>query len=89
VYTNQSGEGTPPPPALVGVLRNGGPWSSRVLEWQRARAGGGWAIYQAAINPSRAPVAYSLNWSGQRIDFLSLLPPEQLVRLFGVKQLLP
>lgn len=89
VYTEQSGESSPAPPPLVGTLPDGRPWSSANARWTKVRAGREWAIYQARFSPTAAPVAYSLDYPLSKVNFWPLPPPDQDVRIFGVKDLLP
>ena len=89
VYVKQSGQSPPSPPGLIGHLRSGRRWWSIGTRWQRVAATGDWAIYMAMFSPRAAPVAYSINYPLSQVNFLPPPPPEQQVRIFGVKHLLP
>jgi hypothetical protein len=89
VYTQQSGTSSPRPPALVGKLPDGRPWSSAGIGWSRVAGGENWATYQATLGLRAAPVAYSLDYPLSRVVFFPSPPPDQMVRIFGTKRLLP
>jgi hypothetical protein len=59
------------------------------MRWLRLRAGSGWALYTATMSQSAAPVAYSLDYPLSPINFNAPETPDQLVRIYGVKHLLP
>jgi hypothetical protein len=51
--------------------------------------GDGWAIYTARIEGRQPPIASTLDDPNGRLDFTNLGPPDQIVRVYGTKRLLP
>ena len=81
-------EGAPRPPALFGSTERGRPWRSRGQRWQRVDGDGDWAVYETRVT-GPAPVASSIDDVDARMSFAQPPPPDQIVRLYGTKRLLP
>jgi len=84
----RGGGGTPPPPRLISSTPSGRPWDSEGLAWRRVADGGGWALYTARVTGA-APVASLLDDAIAQVDFTSPGTPDQIVRIYGTKSLLP
>jgi hypothetical protein len=89
VYARVDGDEVPRMPHLIGVDRRGRPWSSDSLVWDRRAQGSGWAIYRAAVQGDHAPIASGLDDAIAKVDFVNSGPPEQIIRVYGTKSLLP
>ena len=88
VFSENDGGRTPPPPRLVGQSVAARPWRSDRLPWRKEAAGAGWAIYRARVT-GPAPIAALIDDSAGALDFTALGPPEQIVRIYGTRRLLP
>jgi hypothetical protein len=76
-------------PLLVGNRPGGRPWSSRQASWTKDTLSDGWARYRTQIAGNRGPLAQTINDPRSKVDFIAPGPPDQMVRLFGTKNLLP
>jgi hypothetical protein len=76
-------------PSLLGTTKRGRPWSSDQLEWRRVESGDNWAIFETQVSSGPLPVASSLDAADGRVDFTALPAPDQIVRIYGTKHLLP
>jgi hypothetical protein len=77
------------PPMVVALTRTGEPWNSAGLSWRRVEQGDDWAIYEARVPRGPMPVASTLDDPEARVDFTALGSPDQIVRIYGTKHLLP
>ncbi len=77
------------PPRLVGRDAAAQPWRSNRLRWREIDHGDGWAIYQAPMAGRLTPLGSSLDDVAGKIDFTAPLTPDQIVRIYGTKRLLP
>jgi hypothetical protein len=82
-------ERPPGAPLLVGATARGGPWSSAPLDWRQVASGEDWAIYETRVSSGPPPLASSLDSADGRFDFTALPAPDQMVRIYGTKHLLP
>jgi len=73
---------------LISSTPSGRPWDSEGLAWRRVADGGGWALYTARVTGA-APVASLLDDAIAQVDFTSPGTPDQIVRIYGTKSLLP
>jgi hypothetical protein len=76
-------------PTVIGLTASGREWSSAAASWQRVDQGDGWAIYEARLTREPFPVASTLNDPRARVDFAALPGPDQIVRIYGTRHLLP
>jgi hypothetical protein len=88
LYVYVEGDGTPEPPLLAGIRRDGTPWRSDGVAWQPVRRGDGWAIYQAP-GPPDAVAADTIRDAGATVDFTADLTSAERVRILGTKRVLP
>ena len=79
----------PSGPLLLGATERGGPWSSGPLDWRQVESGDDWAIYETRVSSGPPPLASSLDSADGRFDFTALPAPDQMVRIYGTKHLLP
>ncbi len=77
------------PPVLVGLTSGDSVWNSQGLRWRRARAGDGWAIYEATPRRGAIPAGGSLDDPRARVSFARPAQPSEIVRIYGTKRLLP
>lgn len=77
------------PPTVTGTTAGGSPWSSARLSWRRVTQGDGWAIFETSITDRPLPVASTLDDPRGAVDFTALGTPDQIVRIYGTRHLLP
>jgi hypothetical protein len=65
------------------------PWSSGPLDCRQVASGEDWAIYETRVSSGPPPLASSLDSADGRFDFTALPAPDQIVRIYGTKHLLP
>jgi hypothetical protein len=88
VYARGDGD-PPPPPQLVATARDGSPWTSADVRWRLVDSGDSWAIYEGSVDRGPLPVGDSLDDAAAQVDFTQQGTPEQIVRIYGTKSLLP
>jgi hypothetical protein len=76
-------------PTLIGTTARRRPWTSERVDWRRVNGGDGWAIFETELPSGPLPVAGSLDSADAKVDFTALPPPDQIVRIYGTKELLP
>jgi hypothetical protein len=76
------------PPRLVGVTAAGAQWSSDAVQWRTVTDADGWGIYEADLGGD-GPTAESLDDANAKVDMLALPTPEDRVRIYGARRLLP
>jgi hypothetical protein len=74
------------PPRVIALTTAGRAWSSERVRWRRVQAAGDTAIYEARVPPLRAT---TVDDSGSKFTFGPGRSPEQIVRIYGSKRLLP
>jgi hypothetical protein len=89
VYRESAGGGAPPPPRLIGVQRNGAPWSSDGAQWRRVDGGDDWSLWRVTLDRPGRPGVSSVDDDHGFVNFFAMPPPPQRVRLLGTRELLP
>ena len=77
------------PPKLTGMVDRKTRWTSARVDWRRVDAGDGWVIYDADLSRGPLPIASTLSDPRGRADFTALGAPDQIVRIYGTRHLLP
>jgi len=74
------------PPRVIALTSAGRAWSSERVRWRRVQSDGDAAIYEAPVPPLRAT---TVDDSGSKFTFGPGRAPDQIVRIYGSKRLLP
>jgi len=77
------------PPPLVGRASDGAEWSSSDLRWRIVARADDWAIFETSIPATDSAVASSIDDSTAQIDFAAPPAPDDAVRFYGTRRLLP
>ena len=83
-----SESGTPRPPVISSLTTRGRVWTSAGLTWRTVETGDDWAIFEATLPPATPVLGSAFTAPGVR-DFYALGPPNEIVRIYGTKRLLP
>lgn len=75
-------------PLLVGVDGKQHAWTSRSVRWTLVEQGDGWRLFDGRLPLRSMPIASSIDDAGNALDFLNMTP-DQSVRMFGTRRLLP
>ncbi len=82
-------DGAVRPPPLVGRTSGGAEWSSNGLRWRTVARAGDWAIFETSIPVADGVVASTIDDSAAQIDFAAPPAPDDAVRFYGTRHLLP
>ena len=81
-----SDDGDVRPPRLIAETAGGSAWTSDSLRWRSSWRDGDRAIYDSTVPPLRA---VSIDDAAATFAFTTVGSPEEIVRIFGARQLLP